>query len=96
MKPGNTIMRSLKRCLLAAALALPLMTAPALADEQDDALAQAEQAMRNLLLALDLIIASIPQYEMPEVLENGDIIIRRVQPEVEGDTNDDGVPEEET
>jgi hypothetical protein len=89
-------MRSLKRCLLASALALPLMTAPAFADEQDDAMAQAEQAVQNLLLALDLIIASIPQYEMPEIMENGDIIIRRVQPEVEGDTNRDGIPEEET
>ncbi len=89
-------MRALKRCLLASALALPLMTTPALADQQDDALAQAEQAMRNLMLALDLIIASIPQYEMPEVMENGDIIIRRVQPQVEGDTNRDGIPEEET
>jgi hypothetical protein len=72
------------------------MTAPAIADEQDDAMAQAEQAVQNLLLALDLIIASIPQYEMPEIMENGDIIIRRVQPEVEGDTNRDGIPEEET
>lgn len=89
-------MRSLHQRLLAAVVALPLMASPALADNHDDALAQAEQAMRNLLLALDLIIASIPQYEMPEVLENGDIIIRRVQPDVEGDTNSDGVPEEET
>lgn len=88
-------MYSLKRFLLASALVLPLMPAPALGDDHDDALALAEQAVQNLLLALDLTIASIPQYEMPEVMENGDIIIRRVQPEVEGDTNRDGVPEEE-
>jgi len=93
-------MRSSTRALLAAAVALQLLGAPALAesgnDTQSEALAQAEEAMRNILTALNLIIASIPQYEMPEVLENGDIIIRRVQPEVDGDINDDGVPEEET
>ena len=38
-----------------------------------------EDATRNVILALELIIGSIPQYHLPEVLENGDIIIRRVQ-----------------
>ena len=36
--------------------------------------------MRMILNALSLILKSIPQYKAPEVLENGDIIIRRVRP----------------
>ena len=37
-----------------------------------------EDGMRMILHALSLILKSIPQYKAPEVLENGDIIIRRV------------------
>lgn len=80
---------------IAAALvaALLLGAAPARAD---DPLARAEEGMRQILTALQLLIASIPQYEMPEVLDNGDIIIRRVQPEAPldpGDANGDGIEE---
>ena len=39
-----------------------------------------EDGMRMILHALSLILQSIPQYKAPEVLENGDIIIRRVRP----------------
>ena len=39
-----------------------------------------EDGMRMILNALSLILKSIPQYKAPEVLENGDIIIRRVRP----------------
>ena len=39
-----------------------------------------EDGMRMILNALSLILKSIPQYKAPEVLENGDIIIRRIQP----------------
>jgi len=35
------------------------------------------RGMESLMQALDLLIESIPQYEMPIVNENGDIIIRR-------------------
>lgn len=45
----------------------------------------AREGVDNLLKALDRLIGMIPQYEMPEVLENGDIIIRRRNPEPEGD-----------
>jgi hypothetical protein len=30
-----------------------------------------------MMHALRLLVENIPQYELPEVLENGDIIIRR-------------------
>ncbi len=37
----------------------------------------AREAIEQLMRALELMIDSIPQYEMPEIEENGDIIIRR-------------------
>ena len=33
--------------------------------------------------AMEMFISNIPLYEAPEVLPNGDIIIRRVQPDDE-------------
>jgi len=39
-----------------------------------------EDGMRMILSAIELILQSIPEYQAPEILENGDIIIRRVQP----------------
>ncbi len=44
---------------------------------QERAEALAREAMDQLLDALGLFLESIPQYEMPEVDDNGDIIIRR-------------------
>jgi hypothetical protein len=41
-----------------------------------------EGGMKMILNALEILLKSIPQYQAPEVLENGDIIIRRV-PSVE-------------
>lgn len=86
------------RTIAAAMVAAMLLgTAPARAeDPADDPLARAEDGMREILTALQLLIASIPQYEMPEVLDNGDIIIRRVQPETPvdpDDANGDGIDE---
>ena len=46
---------------------------------------QAEQALRegggDILRALKLMLHALPQYELPEVLDNGDIIIRRKHPD---------------
>ena len=51
---------------------------------RDDPRAQAEELLREatdkLLLALELMLQAIPQYEMPEITEDGDIIIRRKRP----------------
>jgi len=79
--------RRLAAALLAAAL---LGAVPAHADDGDDPLARAGEGVREMLAALQLLMASIPQYELPEVLENGDIIIRRVQPDVPAGPDDDG------
>lgn len=76
---------------------LLLGAAPVQAQETgDDPLAEAEEGMRRILSALQLLMATIPQYALPEVLENGDIIIRRVQPETPADpddANNDGIEE---
>ena len=39
-----------------------------------------EGGLKMILNALQLLLKSLPQYKLPEVLENGDIIIRRIQP----------------
>ncbi len=39
-----------------------------------------EGAEKNMR-ALELMLLAVPQYEMPKVLENGDIIIRRRKPD---------------
>jgi hypothetical protein len=74
-------MQALRASLLA--LALTFAAAPALADEakpQAEVERLVREAARKLVLALSAMLQSIPQYEMPEVLPNGDIIIRRKLP----------------
>jgi hypothetical protein len=41
----------------------------------------AREGLAKMLQALNKLIESVPQFEMPEMTENGDIIIRRRQPE---------------
>lgn len=45
--------------------------------ERERAEKLAQEAMEKLVRAIELFLNSIPQYEMPEVTEDGDIIIRR-------------------
>jgi hypothetical protein len=63
-----------------AAVLLAGMVAPSAADEpsqRERAEEFARQGMERLMQALDLLFQSIPQYELPVINENGDIIIRR-------------------
>jgi hypothetical protein len=39
-----------------------------------------EEAARQILRMLDQMMLALPQYEAPEMLDNGDIIIRRKRP----------------
>ena len=48
-----------------------------------------EDGMKMILGAIQLILKSIPEYKAPEVLENGDIIIRRVQPHEKSSHSED-------
>ena len=45
--------------------------------EQEQAEELAREAMEQFMRALKMFMQSIPQYELPEINENGDIIIRR-------------------
>lgn len=46
----------------------------------------AREGMAKMLQALDKLIESVPQYWLPEITENGDIILRRKKPEGEAST----------
>ena len=87
-------MRALRKsCAAAAVLAACLLLAPmqmtraqdAAPDEpqRDSPSELAREGLERMMRALRLLVESIPQYELPEVLENGDIIIRRKHPEQE-------------
>jgi hypothetical protein len=69
----------LKRPILALAV-LAALACPAAAAEKETPGDLATEAMSKMVRALELLIQSIPQYEQPEVNENGDIIIRRKRP----------------
>lgn len=74
------------RLHLAVVLALGLAgigASPALAQQStlEGAQQQAVEGIAKLLQALQLFVKSVPQFEAPEVLPNGDIIIRRIHPE---------------
>ena len=50
------------------------------ADEKKSPEVMIEEGAKMIFEALDLVLKVIPQYEAPEILENGDIIIRRKNP----------------
>ena len=71
-----------------AAVVLPLLLAVPLQANAEDPTGEpapneqapgelAREGVARLLQALEVFIEMIPQYEMPELDENGDIIIRR-------------------
>ncbi|PHS78879.1 MAG: hypothetical protein COB59_04645 [Rhodospirillaceae bacterium] len=75
----------MKRLMLIAMLTLAPLSVHAenplaLEDAEIDKATRAmEEAAKNLTNILGLVLRSIPQYEMPVVLPNGDILIKRVQ-----------------
>ncbi len=73
----------LRRPILAATVLAALAWPAAAQDKQAPGETPGElatDAMSKMVRALELMIQSIPQYEKPEVNENGDIIIRRKRP----------------
>ena len=87
------------RSVIPAAVAAALILAPVGAAVAEDGDApnddletyekQAREGLETLMMALENFIESIPQYEMPEVLENGDIIIRRANPDEPRSSDDE-------
>ncbi|MBT5414635.1 MAG: hypothetical protein HOK81_08555 [Rhodospirillaceae bacterium] len=71
----------MRKTILAAAAALMLTTGPVLAAEQDDVERLAREGAEKFIEALETLIERLPRYDMPEVTDDGDIIIRRRDPE---------------
>ena len=53
----------------------PALAGPTAEEETPEELMR--EGMERMLRAIELMIEMVPQYEMPEVTEDGDIIIRR-------------------
>ena len=69
---------------LALGVALPLLAGPATAQDKSEGLDEtARRAIESLVEAMRSMVAKIPMYEAPEILDNGDIIIRRKRPDRE-------------
>ena len=80
----------MKRSLISAALAVFLVTGISTnaMSEEKGADELAAEGLEKLINALSVFMDSIPQFEAPEIMENGDIIIRRKHKdeEIEKDT----------
>ncbi len=66
------------------------------AEEQLEELeARAQETLERLMTALEGMLQAVPQYELPEITEDGDIIIRRARPgdEPGGSMDDDDMDE---
>ena len=99
MKRCNALISAI---FLSAFLAAFLVTAGApttLRAAQHDGRGRAEdmarEAIEQLMRALELMIDSIPQYELPEIEDNGDIIIRRKRRTPRPEPGQPDVPEVE-
>ena len=68
----------MRNLLLAALIAALPATAPAQGKAPEDFV---DETLEGVLDTLRFVLRAIPQYEMPEVLPNGDIIIRRIPSE---------------
>ena len=71
----------MKGLFLAISLGFALSTSSVgYADEKKSPEVMIEEGAKMIFEALDLVLKAIPQYEAPEILENGDILIRRKSP----------------
>lgn len=67
------------RSLILAAVLVAGMPIAAAAQEKS-AGEQLDEALQDVLDTIGMVLEAVPHYELPEVLPNGDIIIRRVPP----------------
>lgn len=80
------------------AVILLLLAGPAAAEEQARPEDLAREGAAKLMRALELFLETLPRYEAPRVLPNGDILIPRApRPEGgEGERREGGPEESET
>ena len=64
--------------LLLGAPVAQAQNAPPLEREAEEAARAFRDALERAMRLMDNFVGSIPQYQLPEVLPNGDIIIRRI------------------
>ncbi len=80
---------------LGGALLISLVSAPALAQSTKTPEELATEGLGKIISALELFMTSIPQYELPEVQPNGDILIRRKNgTDRDGQKSDKSIPED--
>ena len=98
MLSRNEILSAFLVCTLGLTSFVAVPGGPALAAEaeEEDPKELAREGMERMLRAIELMIEMIPQYELPEVLENGDIIIRRKNPPETGDEEEPELDETRT
>ena len=64
--------------LLSATVAQAQSRPPNLEREAEETARAMRDALERAMRLMDGVLGSIPQYQLPEVLPNGDIIIRRI------------------
>lgn len=74
----NPILKPLAAAGLA--LSLGISVTPALAAQEKSPEEMAAEGVGRILEAMKIFIDSLPMYAAPEILPNGDIIIRRLNP----------------
>jgi hypothetical protein len=70
----------LSAALAAAGAPVAAQTPPPAAPPEQTPEALLRSGIENMMRALGLALQNLPQYEMPQVNEYGDIVIRRVNP----------------
>ncbi len=93
MKQRNTLRIWVFLAVLLAGGSAPAILRAAQHDQPGRAEDIAREAIEQLMRALELMIDSIPQYELPEIQENGDIIIRRKRNPPRSEPDQPGAPE---
>ena len=93
MKQRNTLIILVFLAVLLAGGSAPATLRAAQHDQLGRAEDIAREAIEQLMRALELMIDSIPQYELPEIQENGDIIIRRKRNSPRSEPDQPGAPE---
>ncbi len=79
---------------VSAALVLAMPAAAEEPPKSEDPGVLARDGIERLMRALEAVIDMIPQYEMPEMNEDGDIIIRRKRDTAPKPKNDDEGPDQ--